>query len=161
MSYTCGFATGISWHPGKWLKGGLAEGLLALELLHLCDRLSPCNIVWSKFSTTRSANVSSLGPCIQHMFKLKIYFSPLKLSSYVMLIVYFFPSFFFLNPVTRMSCVTRLEENVPARGEREAHLPKAGKWEVGPSRRMEALCVVIAIVCWFKHSQQKKPHITM
>lgn len=64
-----------------------------MERRHIGSRLD-CHIrVCSKFSKTTSATVSSLRTCIQHMLWLKIYFCPLKLSSYVMLIVYFCPVF--------------------------------------------------------------------
>lgn len=117
-----------------------------------------CDTVCSKFCTTWSTHVGSLGPCIQHMLSLKMYFSPLKLSSRAMLIVYFLPSF--VNPVTRRSCVRRL--SICRRGGNPP--TKAGKADVGQSSRNEVVRR-FGQLCWCftvgGASADEPPHPTM
>ena len=129
----------------RWLKGRWAEAPWLLVLLHLGDRLSPCDTVWNQFSTTWSTQVSSLGPCVQHMLSLKMYFSPFKLSSCAMLIAYFLPSFVCQSSDPRAPC-QKVEKNASARGE-GTHLPRLARQLWG---RAEGIKLVrhYGQLCW-------------
>lgn len=70
-----------------------------------------------------------------------------------MLIVYFFLSFVPQSNNLNVLC-QEIGECICWRGG-EARLPSAGHWELGQSRRIQALCVIIASVCWLKYSHQK------